>query len=55
LPPFCANIDLDIYIQGELRPQPNQENLEPPASLKAQRSPSKKGKGHIFYLPGNGK
>jgi hypothetical protein len=33
-----------IAIQGELRPQPNQENLEPPASLKAQRSPSKKGK-----------
>jgi hypothetical protein len=28
-------------IQGELRPQPNQENIEPPASLKAQ-SPQRK-------------
>ena len=35
--------------QSELRLQPNQENHEPPASLKTPSSPSKKSKGHIFH------
>jgi hypothetical protein len=35
---------LSLINQGEIRPQASQENLKPPASLKAQKAQNKKGK-----------